>query len=122
MLERSSRAMRLALLAAGLPLFVTASWARPAAQQSESMPFSVSGRIVKAEPGKITVGTGENIVFYVRYNQSTKIMRADGSAAEANDLREGIHVSVKGTLDEEGDVIAKTIQIEQAKDNGGKSS
>jgi hypothetical protein len=88
---------------------------QPPPPQSENMPFTVAGKIVKAEAGKITLGTEENIVFYVRYDEKTQITRADGSAGKESDLRAGVHISVKGELNENGDVIAKTIRIEPEK-------
>lgn len=93
----------------------------PAGQQSANMPFTVEGKIVTAQPGKLTLGTGENIVFYVRYDENTKITKADGSAAKSSELQEGVHINVRGELDEKGDVIARTIQIEAAKKESGQA-
>jgi hypothetical protein len=78
----------------------------------EDISFSVSGNITEHSPGTLTVDSGQNMLFTVKYDSSTKIEHEDGSPAKASDLHVGIKILAKGTLTEAGDVIAKTITIE----------
>ena len=78
----------------------------------QDISFSVNGTITEQSSGKLTVDSGQNMLFTVMYDSTTKIEHKDGSAAKASDLREGVKILAKGTLTEAGDVIAKTITIE----------
>lgn len=102
-------ALLLGLAGLGMPL-------RALAFQGQNQPpdisFSVNGTITEESPGKLTVDSGQNMLFTVKYDSTTQIQHEDGSAAKASDLREGTKILAKGTLTEEGDVIAKTITIE----------
>jgi Domain of unknown function (DUF5666) len=87
------------------------------AAQGENPPpqdisFSVNGTITEQSPGKLTVDSGQAMLFTVKYDSSTQIQHEDGSAAKASDLRVGVKILAKGTLTEAGDVIAKIITIE----------
>jgi len=77
----------------GLPL---SAWAL----QGQNPPppdvsFSVEGTITEQSPGKLTVDSGQNMLFTVKYDSTTKIQHADGSAAKASDLRVGIKAASK---------------------------
>lgn len=74
--------------------------------------FSVNGTITEKSPGKLTVDSGQNMLFTVKYDSTTQIQLDDGGPAKDSDLRVGIKILAKGTLTEAGDVIAKTITIE----------
>ncbi|TAM79193.1 MAG: hypothetical protein EPN47_19485 [Acidobacteria bacterium] len=79
---------------------------------SEDISFSVSGTITEESPGKLTVDGGQDMLFTVKYDSTTKIEHENGNPAKLSDLRVGVKILAKGTLTEEGDVIAKTITIE----------
>jgi hypothetical protein len=81
-------------------------------QPSRNMPFNVSGKIGKASQGKFQLDTGGNVFFIVRYSSATRITRANGSAGSSSDLQTGAEVEVKGDLAENGDILAKSIQLQ----------
>jgi|GEM_PF-1298947 hypothetical protein len=99
----------------GLSRLVLASQDQNPPQQDVS--FSVEGTISEKSAGKLTVDSGQNLLFTVKYDSTTQIQHDDGSAAQASDLRVGVRILAKGVLTEAGDVIAKTITIE-AKSKG----
>jgi hypothetical protein len=74
--------------------------------------FSVNGAITEKSPGKLTVDSGQDMLFTVKYDSTTLIQHQDGSPAKDSDLRVGVKILAKGDLTEAGDVIAKTITIE----------
>ena len=102
-------ALLLGLATLGMPL-------RALAFQGQNQPpdvsFSVNGTITEQSPGKLTVDSGQNMLFTVKYDSTTLIKHTDGSPANASDFRVGGKISARGTLTEAGDVIAKTITIE----------
>lgn len=105
-------ALLLGFATLGLPL---RAWAFQAQNPPPpDVSFSVDGTITEKSPGKLTVDSGQNMLFTVKYESTTKIQHADGSAAKASDLRVGIKIMAKGSLTEAGDVIAKVITIEAA--------
>ncbi len=89
------------------------TWALPAPQATN---FTLEGKITQHSPGKLTVNTGENIVFHVRYDEKTEIKRPDGSAGSAKDFRVGAKVKVEGDLTESGEVVAQKIEIQREAD------
>ncbi|HET7213642.1 MAG TPA: hypothetical protein VFL79_08640 [Terriglobia bacterium] len=80
--------------------------------QPPDISFSVNGTITEKSAGKLTVDSGQNLLFTVKYDSTTQIQHEDGSPAKDSDLREGTKILAKGTLTEAGDVIAKIITIE----------
>ena len=74
--------------------------------------FSVNGTITEKSPGKLTVDSGQDMLFTVKYDSTTQIQHQDGSPAKDSDLRVGVKILAKGDLTEAGDVVAKTITIE----------
>jgi len=82
--------------------------------QNQDIAFSVNGRITEQSAGKLTVDSGQNMLFTVKYDSSTKIRHKDGSPGKASELRIGTKIRAKGVLTEAGDVIAKTITIESS--------
>jgi len=78
----------------------------------QNISFTVNGSITEAAPGKLTVDSGQNMLFTVTYDSTTQIQHDDGSPAKASDLRVGVKILAKGDLTEAGDVIAKKITIE----------
>jgi hypothetical protein len=83
----------------------------------QDISFSVNGTITEKSPGKLTVDSGQNMLFTVKYDSTTQIQHDDGGSAKESDLRVGVKILARGTLTEAGDVIAKTITIE----SGSKS-
>lgn len=81
----------------------------PAAQD---MNFTLEGKITEKTAGKLTVSSGENMIFHVLYNDKTEIKKKDGSPGTAQDLRIGLTISVAGDLAESGEITAKKIAIE----------
>lgn len=102
-------ALLLVLATLGMPLRILAFQGQ---NQPPDISFSVNGSITEASAGKLTVDSGQNMLFTVKYDTTTQIQHKDGSPAKASDLRVGVKILAKGTLTEAGDVIAKTITIE----------
>jgi hypothetical protein len=74
--------------------------------------FTLEGKITEKTAGKLTISTGENIIFHVLYNDKTEIRKKDGSLGTAQDLHTGLKVSIAGDLAETGEITAKKIEIE----------
>ena len=88
------------------------SHAMPTASAQDDSNFTLEGKITEKSAGKITVSTGENMIFHVLYNDKTEIKKKDGSAGTGEDLRTGLKISVAGDLAESGEITAKKIAIE----------
>jgi len=86
----------------------------------QDISFSVNGTITERSAGTLTVDSGQNMLFTVKYDSSTNIQHKDGSPAEAAELRVGVKILAKGALTEAGDVIAKVITIEPGSKGPGK--
>ena len=82
------------------------------AQDAQEMNFTLEGKITDKSAGKLTVSSGENMIFHVLYNDKTVIKKKDGSAGTAQDLHIGLKISVAGDLAESGEITAKKIEIE----------
>lgn len=100
-----------ALQISGFALDVAPSAARLSMAADENN-FTLEGKITEKNGTKLTVSTGENIIFHVVYNDKTVIKKKDGSPATAQDLRTGVTIAVAGDLAESGEITAKTIDIE----------
>ena len=74
--------------------------------------FTVEGKITEKAEGKLTISSGENIIFHILYNDKTEIRKKDGSLGTAQDLHAGLRVSIAGDLAESGEITAKKIEIE----------
>jgi len=79
--------------------------------------FTLEGKITQRSAGKLTVSTGENIIFHVRYDEKTEIRRPDGSQGYAKDLNVGVKVKVEGDLSDAGEVIAQKILLQKNDDS-----
>ena len=111
---------RLVLLAGILlPCQLAATFTFASPQPQDEMNFTLEGKITERSPGKLTVATGENMIFHVIYNDKTEIKKADGTPGAPQDLRIGSRISVAGDLAESGEITAKQITIEAA-DGGNK--
>ena len=80
--------------------------------QQESAHFGLEGKITRQAPGKLTVSSQDNMIFHVSYDQQTKIYRKDGSAGSAGDLKVGAQIRVDGSLNPQGVVEARRINLE----------
>ena len=74
--------------------------------------FTMEGKITEKTADKLTLSSGENMIFHVLYNDKTEIKKKDGSEGTAQDLRIGVAVSVAGDLAESGEITARKIEIE----------
>jgi hypothetical protein len=74
--------------------------------------FTMEGKITEMTAGKLTISSGENMIFHVLYNDKTEIKKKDGSPGAAQDLHPGLSISVEGDLAESGEITAKKITIE----------
>ncbi len=92
--------------------FLHASGFQGQSPPPQDISFSVNGKITESSPGKLTVDSGQNMLFTVKYDSTTQIQHNDGSPAKASELRVGIKIMAKGDLTEAGDVIAKQITLE----------
>ncbi|HXJ92088.1 MAG TPA: hypothetical protein VMT20_04315 [Terriglobia bacterium] len=77
----------------------------------QDSPFDLNGTIHDASKGKFTVDSGQGIFFHVVYDDKTAIVRADGTAGSAQDLKVGATVHLAGDLSETGEVKAARIEI-----------
>ena len=82
------------------------------ALSAQEMNFTLEGKITDKSEGKLTVNSGENIIFHVLYNDKTEIKKKDGSAGTAQDLHIGLKIAVAGDFAESGEITAKKIEIE----------
>jgi len=86
--------------------------AAPTLSAQDENNFTLEGKITEKTAGKLTVSTGENMIFHVLYNDKTEIKKKDGSPGTAQDLHTGLTISVAGDLAESGEITAKKIAIE----------
>jgi len=96
----------LAASAVFLSVLLTQALAAP-----QNSPFDLNGTIHDASKGKFTVDSGQGIFFHVVYDDKTAIVRADGTAGSAQDLKVGGTVHVAGDLSETGEVKAARIEM-----------
>lgn len=93
-----------------------------AAAQQGSSNFDLAGSISQQSKGKLTVDSGQGILFRVTYDSDTSIVRADSSAGSEQDLKVGVKVHVLGDLQDSGEIKAQHIEIESAPAKAGSSS
>jgi len=100
------------LLACVLPfgVFKAHAEAQPSRLVQESG-FTLEGKVTEKSEGKLTVSTGENIVFHVRYDEKTDIRLKDGTQGSGKDLKAGLTVRVEGDLRESGEILAHKILL-----------
>lgn len=110
-------ALALCILPISLPTFASRLPAMPSSRADDNS-FTLEGKITEKNGSKLTVSTGENIIFHVVFNDKTEIKKKDGSPGTAQDLHTGVTISVAGDLAESGEITAKTIGIES--DAAGK--
>ena len=98
------------LLCALLFILSLSRSAVPSARAEDN--FTLEGKITEKAAGKLTVSSGENMIFHVLYNDKTEIKKRDGSPGAAEDLHPGLTISVAGDLAESGEITARKIEIE----------
>lgn len=96
-----------------LSVGVTASSPDLRASSAQEMNFTVEGKITQLTSSTLTLSSGENIIFRVRFDDKTEIKHKDGSAGTARDLHVGLTVSVDGDLAESGEITAHRITIRE---------
>ena len=108
-------AVLIALLFCTFPLCRNALSSSPkvlAASAPQDSDFNMEGKITDKSAGKLTISSGDNIIFHVVYSDKTEIKKKDGSVGTAQDLRVGVTISVAGDLAESGEITARKIAIE----------
>ncbi len=76
--------------------------------------FSPLYKITENTGTKLTLSSGENIVFHILYNDKTEIKKKDGSPGTSADLQIGVFIYVVGDLAESGEITARKIEIQAA--------
>src|ERR1039457_5780808 len=79
---------------------------------AQNSDFTMEGKITEKSAGKLTINSGDNIIFHVLYNDKTEITKKDGSPGTDQDLHSGVTISVAGSLAESGEITARKISIE----------
>ena len=79
----------------------------------QEMNFTVEGKINTLGQNKLTLNSGENIIFHVSYSDKTEFKSDDGSPASSKDLRVGLRIRVEGDLTESGEIVAKKIELQK---------
>ncbi len=110
---QQGRAVLFAVVLAAAAVLYAAWPVRSLAQDSS---FTLDGKVTEKSEGKLTVSTTDNIIFHVRYTDKTEIKRADGSAGNGADLKVGQKIGVAGELTENGEIVAKKIEIKAQQD------
>ena len=95
-----------------IPIFSSPPPAAPIPSAQGDNYFTLEGKITDKSAGKLTVSTGENMIFHVVYNDKTEIKKKDGSLGTVQDLHIGLRISVAGDLADSGEITAKKIAIE----------
>ena len=84
----------------------------PAPASAQNSDFTMEGKITDKSAGKLTINSGDNIIFHVLYNDKTVITKKDGSPGTAQDFHIGVRIDVAGDLAESGEITARTIALE----------
>lgn len=87
---------------------------RATAAQNTASNFDLEGKVTQQAKGKLTVDTGQGILFHVAYDDKTSIVRADSSAGSEQDLKVGVQIHAVGELQDSGEIKAQRIEIEAA--------
>jgi hypothetical protein len=84
----------------------------PLAAPGQNDDSTMEGKITEKSPGKLTINSGENMIFHVLYDDKTEITKKDGSPGTDQDLRRGVTISATGPFSESGAIAARKISIE----------
>jgi len=119
----SSQTSRQRLILTAISLLCLGSFlAYPAPAQQGSSNFDLEGKITERSKNRLTVDTGQGILFHVTFDDKTSIERADSSAGSEADLKVGAKIHAIGELQDSGDVQAQKIEIEAAEKSAKPSS
>jgi hypothetical protein len=100
-------------------LFFAGFLARPILAQDQGSNFDLEGKITQQSKGRLTVDTGQGILFHVTYDDKTNIVRADSSAGSEEDLKVGEKIHAIGDLQDSGEIKAQKIEIESPEKGSG---
>ena len=64
--------------------------ASPDLHPAQESSFNLEGKVAQKSEGKLTVSTEENIVFHVRYDETTDIRLKDGTQGSDREFRDRI--------------------------------
>lgn len=92
---------------------------RPTPAQQGGSNFDLEGKISQRSKNRLTVDTGQGILFHVTFDDKTSIVRADSSAGSEQDLKVGVKIHAIGELQDSGDIQAQKIEIEAAENSAG---
>lgn len=93
-------------------LCLDALLALPASARQGGSNFDLEGKITQRSKTRLTVDTGQGILFHVTFDDKTSIVRADSSAGSEQDLKVGVKIHAIGELQDSGDIQAQKIEIE----------
>ncbi len=94
---------------------VSQARAAKASQADQPMNFTVEGKVNTLGQNKLTLNSGDNILFHVNWDDKTEFKSDDGTPAGSKDLRVGLRIQVEGDLAESGEITAKKIELEKKK-------
>jgi len=100
------------ILVASCFLYLAGLLAQTTRAQEQSSNFDLEGKITQQSKGKLTVDTGQGILFHVTYDDKTRIVRADSNAGSEQDLKVGVKIHAIGDLQDSGEIKAQKIEIE----------
>ena len=113
---------RALIFVAGIVLLTSCVWCftsqtrvAEAIQGDQPMNFTVEGKVNTLGQNKLTLNSGDSILFHVRWDDKTEFKSDDGSAASSKDLHVGLRIQVEGDLSESGEIAAKKIELEKKK-------
>lgn len=103
-----------ALLLCTLPICRPLLFSAPAplAAPGQNDDSTMEGTITEKSAGKLTINSGDNMIFHVLYDDKTEITKKDGSPGTDRDLRSGVTISATGPFLESGAIAARKISIE----------
>lgn len=121
MMSSQTRRQRL-ILGLVAVLCVTSFLVRPSPAQQGGSNFDLEGKISERSKNRLTVDTGQGILFHVTFDDKTSIVRADSSAGSEADLKVGVKIHAIGELQDSGDIQAQKIEIEAPEKTAKPSS
>ena len=95
---------------------------RTSRAQDQSSNFDLEGKVTQQSKGKLTVDTGQGILFHVTFDDKTSIVRADSSTGSEQDLKVGVKIHAVGDLQDSGEIKAEKIEIEAPGKSGNPST
>lgn len=109
-----------ALLVAVLFLCSAGFLSRTSRAQDQGNNFDLEGKITQQSKDRLTVDTGQGILFHVTFDDKTSIVRGDSTPGSEQDLKVGVKIHAIGDLQDSGEIKAQKIEIE-APDKSAKA-